>query len=220
MSVYVIFFPDFGHFRGTGGTKDSIFGSRVRALCRLNKLGVYFTQEKQEAILRGDTSNSVVHRNFMDAVQSMGMVLCGYPGESPTIIRLHARYAQRAWESMVQLQQTNQERSKAQALVLLTHTFVILGLSASSQVYFLKACKIIEKEKFRFIPEYGLPVAFSEQVRENACLLSQAIYLENFFYLAMGGSAPVKTARIEREFRCDLQVRTIRRVFAVGSKPI
>ena len=158
------------------------------------KLGVYFTQEKQEAILRGDTSNSVVHRNFMDAVQSMGMVLCGYPGESPTIIRLHARYA--------------------------PHTFVILGLSASSQVYFLKACKIIEKEKFRFIPEYGLPVAFSEQVREDACLLSQAIYLENFFYLAMGGSAPVKTARIEREFRCDLQVRTIRRIFAVGSKPI
>jgi len=40
-------------------------------------------------------------------------------------------------------------------------------------------------------------------------VLSQAIYLENYFYLALDGPLPVKPARIEREFRQDFHVRVI-----------
>jgi hypothetical protein len=185
-----------------------IFGSRLKALCQLNKLGLYFTQEKQEAILRGDTSNSVVHRYFVDSAHGMGMQSCA-PEHTTNVVLLQARYIQRSWESLAQLTQTNHEKEKAQALVQVAHGFIIIGLTATAQLYFLKACKIIDKQNFRFLPEYGPPLEFSEQVREDASVLSQAIYLENFLYLTLGGAAPAKTARIEREFRLDLQVGII-----------
>ena len=126
------------------------------------------------------------------------------------MVRLQARYAQAAWESLVKVCETNKHRLKIQSLVLLVHAFVIMGFTAVAQLYLLKMCKIIEKGKLRYLPTYGRPAELSEQVREDASVLSQAIYLENFFYLTLGGSAPVLTARIEREFRMDLQVRTIR----------
>ena len=192
-----------------------LFCSRLGVLCRLNRLGVYFTQEKQEAILRGDTSNSVIHRYFVDGLQAMATTLCGRE-ETLTMARLQARYTQAAWESFIQLTRTNQERVKAQALVLLAQSFIIIGFGAAARLYLLKACKIIEKEKLRFLPEHGLPAEFSEQVREDASVLSGAIYLENYFYLTLGEPAPTKTARIEREFRFDLQVRAPRYSFNMG----
>ncbi|KAF9779636.1 hypothetical protein BJ322DRAFT_369328 [Thelephora terrestris] len=178
---------------------------RLRGLCRMNKLGLYLTQEKQEAILRGDTSNSVVNYYFLDAIQAMGMVLSGIPDKTPAIVRLHARYAQRAWESLIQLKQTNQERVKVQALVVAVHCFVLTGLNVTGQLYLLKGCKIIDKANLRFLPAYEPPAEFSDQVREEVSALSQTIYLENYLYLALGGPAPLKTARIEREFRSDLR---------------
>ncbi|KAF9779641.1 hypothetical protein BJ322DRAFT_368458 [Thelephora terrestris] len=158
---------------------------RLKALCQLNKLGLYFIPEKQEAILRGDTSDSVVHHHFVDGAR--------------------ARYGQMAWESIIPLIKTNQERDKAQALTLVAHSFLILGMSAGAQLYLMKACKIIEKAKLQFLPESGLPIAYSERVREEASVLSQAIFLENYIQLALDGLAPVKTARIEKEFRSDLE---------------
>jgi hypothetical protein len=192
-----------------------IFGSRLKALCQLNKLGLYFTPEKQEAILRGDTSDSVVHHHFVDGAHVMGMHLCA-PAQTAAMVRLQARYSQMAWESIILLNQTNQERDKAQALILVVHAFLLLGMSAGAQLYLMKACKIIEKAKLQFLPESGIPVAYSERVREEASVLSQAIFLENYIHLALDELAPVKTARIEREFRSDLEVRTIRHFFAVG----
>ena len=195
-----------GFFYRVKESKGVLFCSRLGVLCRLNRLGVYFTQEKQEAILRGDTSNSVIHRYFVDGLHAMATALSGSEA-TPAMVRLQARYTQAAWESFIQLTQTNQERAKAQATVLLAQSFIILGFNAAAQLYLLKACKIIEKEKLRFLPEYGLPVELSEGFREEASVLSGAIYLENDCYLMLGGSPPTKTARIEREFRFDLQVR-------------
>jgi hypothetical protein len=183
-----------------------VFGSRLRALCRLNTLGVYFTEEKQNAALRGDTSNTVIHRHFVDGLQVIGMHFGKAPIETPAMLQLQARYAQKSWESLIDLNKTGQELAKVQALVMLTHGFVILGLKAGAQLYLHKACKIIEKEKFRFLPEYERPAALSEQVREEVSVLSQAIYLENYFYLTLGGPVPERTKRIEEEFSSELQV--------------
>jgi len=134
----------------------------------------------------------------------MGMYLSA-PEETPATVLLQARYLQRSWESLIQLTQTTQERDKVRALVIVAHSFIIVRLNAAAQLYFLKACKMIEKEKLRFLPEHGPPLEFSERVREEASILSQAIYLENYLYLTLGGPAPVKTVGLEREFRLDLQ---------------
>ena len=162
-----------------------------------------------EALLRGDTTNAVVDRYFVYGLQATGMLLCGKMDDSPALVRLYAGYAQMAWETIIWVYRTGDKMLIAQALLLLTHVFVIKGFTTTAQLYLLKMCKIIDKGNLRFLPAYGRPAELSEQVREDATVLSGAIFLENYYYLAFGGSAPTMTVGIEREFRLDLQVRTI-----------
>ena len=181
----------------------------------MNKLGLYFGAEKQEALLRGDTSNAVVNRYFIYCFQAVGMYLCEAPDEPPVVVG--ARYAQLTWETLIEVYRTDDQRLIAQALLLLIHGLVITGFTASAPLYLLKMCDIINNANIQFLPAvYGHPTELSEQVRKDVTVLSQAIYLENYFYLAFGGSGPVMTARIEMEFRLDLEVRTVRGFFVVG----
>ena len=176
----------------------------------MNKLGLYFGAEKQEALLRGDTSNAVVDRYFVYGFQAIGMHLCEAPDDSLAMVRLQARHCQRAWETLVDIYETGDQKLKAQGLLLFVDSLVVMGFTAIVPLYLLKLCEIINETNLRFLPAYGRPPELSDQVREDAAVLSQAIYLENYFYLTFSGSAPTMTARIEREFRSDLQVRTTR----------
>ena len=171
----------------------------------MNKLGVYFRPEKREALLRGDTSNAVVNQHFVYGFQVTGMHLCKAPDDSPAVIRLLAGHIQKAWESLLKTCGI----LKAQGVVLLVHAFLMMGVPKTARSYLPKVFEIINKADLRFLPVYGRPAELSEQVREDAAVLSQAIYLENYFYLALGGPAPGMAARIENEFRLDLQVGTI-----------
>lgn len=171
--------------------------------------------EKQRALFRGDTSNAVVHRHFTYTFQALGMYFCGPPGESPIMLRLLAKYSQLAWETLVEVQETGDKRLIAQALIMLVHGLIIIGFTGSAPLYLLKLCELINNANLQFLPVYGRPPELSDQVREEVTVLSQAIYLENYCYLAMGGAVPTGTARIEREFRLDLEVRIIRWFFVV-----
>ena len=182
---------------------------RLGSLCRMNKLGVYFGSEKREALFRGDTSNTVVNRHFVYAFQAIGTHLFGAPEESSTMGRLLAIHGQKAWETFIEIHKTNDWRLSAKGLLLFVHFLIIMGWSSNAQLYLLKVCELINKGNFQFLPEYGRPPELSELVREDAAVLSQTIYLENYFYLVLDGSGPVKTAKIEREFRRDLQVREV-----------
>ena len=188
---------------------EARFVSRLRSLCRINKLGLYFGKEKLEALLRGDISNAVVDRYFIYGLQAIGMNLCGTPEETPAAVRLHARYAQMAFETLADIHGTDDNKLKAQGLILLVHALIIVGFPASAQSYLLKMCEIINKAQLRFLPVYGRPTNLSEQVREDAAVLSQAIYLDNYLYLTLSGPTSVMTARIEKEFRLNLQVRAV-----------
>ena len=171
----------------------------------MNKLGVYFRSEKREALFHGDTSNAVVNRHFVYCFQVIGMYLYKAPDDSPAVIRLLAGHTENAWVSFFETRGI----MKAQGVVLLVHAIVIMGLPKTAPSFLPKAFEIINKADLRFLPVYGRPADLSEQVREDAAVLSQAIYLENYFYLTLGGPAPVMGERIEKEFRLDLQVRTI-----------
>ena len=172
----------------------------------MNKLGVYFRPEKREALLRGDTSNAVVNRHFVYGFQVAGMYLSKAADNSPAVIRLLAGHTQKAWQSLFETRGI----LKAQGVVLLVHAFVIMGLQNMARSLLPKAFEIIGKADIRFFPAYGRPPELSEQAREDAAVLSQAIYLENYFYLTLSGLAPVMATRIEKEFRLGLQVRTIK----------
>ena len=183
--------------------------SRLRSLCRMNKLGIYFGVEKQESLLHGDISNAVVDRYFVYGFQAAGMHLCGPLDDSPAMIRLQARYAQKAWETLADISRTGNQKLKAQGLLLFVYALVVMGFPKTTRLYLSKLDKIIDEANLRFLPEYGRPPELSEQVREDVVMLSQAIYLDNYISLTLDGSAPMLIARIEREFRLDLQVRRL-----------
>jgi len=190
--------------------------SCLGTLCRMNTMGIYLGVEKQEALLRGDTSNAVVNQCLVYGFQSIGMFFCRAPAESPAVVLSQARYAQRFYETLVDIYRTDNQRLKAQGVLFLAHAFVVMGFPIAPLFYLWKVCNLIDSGDLHFLPLYGRPPELSEQVREDAAVLSQAIYLENYLYLAFGGSVPVKTARIEREFWMDLQVRIVRCGLVVG----
>ena len=175
----------------------------------MSKLGIYFGPEKQEALFRGDTSNAVVNRHFVYGLQTTGMYLYEAPDESPAMVRRGARYAQMAWETFIEIYRTDDQKLKAQGLLLFVHFLVVTGLPANAQLYLFKVCELINHGNLRFTPVYGRPPELSDQVREDAAVLSQTIYLENYFHLALDGLPPTKTTKIEREFRWEFQVRII-----------
>jgi len=181
----------------------------------MNKLGIYFEPEKQDALFRGDTSNTVVNRYFVYAFLAVGTHLCDVLDESPAMVRLQARYIQKAWESLIEIYRTDQ-RLAAQGIVLLLHCLFVVGFPTAARPYLPKLYELIDNGGLRFLPIYGRPPELSDQVREDAAVLSQAIYLENYFYLALDGPAPTRTTKIEREFRRDFQVRIVRRWFRGG----
>jgi len=176
----------------------------------MNKLGMYFGAKKQDALFRGDTSNKVVNRYFIYGFQAIGTHICDAPDESPAMVRLVAGYSQKAWETLIEIYRCDDQKLKVKGLLLLLYSLTIGGFTASAKFYLSKACELINAGNLRFLPVYGRPPGLSDQVREDAAVLSQAIYLENYLYLALDGPPPVKTSRIEREFRQDLQVRLIR----------
>ena len=174
--------------------------------------------EKQDALLRGDTSNAVVPRHFVYGFQALGMFFCSALGESPALVLSHARYAQKFWESLIEIYKTDNKTLKAQGALLFTHALIVMGFPIAPLFYLWKVCDLIDSGDLRFLPAYERPPQLSEQVREDAAVLSQAIYLENYLHLALGGPAPVKTVRIEREFRMDLQVMIIHQASLFDSK--
>jgi len=176
----------------------------------MNKLGLYLGPKKQEALLRGDTSNAMVNRYFVYSFQAIGMHLCGAPDESPAMIQLQARYVQKAFESLIEIYKTGDQKLKAQGLLSFVHALIIMGFMNGAQLYLSKLCKLIDDANLQFLPVYGRPPELSEQVREDAVVLSQGIYLVNYLHLILGHPAPGMVARIEREFRTDFQVRIVR----------
>ena len=87
----------------------------------MNKLGIYFGTEKQEALLRGDSSNAVVNRHFVYGFQAFGMFFCKTPGASPSLVLMQARYAQRFWETLIEIYKVDNRRLMAQAEIGRAH---------------------------------------------------------------------------------------------------
>ena len=184
----------------------TVFISRLMVLCRSNKLGIRLTSEKQQALLRGDTSGAVIHPVFVHCAQVLGMYFCEGVEGSPLMARLHAKYARMGFESLVDLFKTRDWELMAQAGVWLMASSIVLRLGDTVQVHIRTCCEAVNTGRLRFIPTYGQPPEFSEDLHEKLSALSQMIYFENFSFLTCGGANPTMTTRIEMEFRHRLRV--------------
>ena len=124
------------------------------------------------------------------------------------MVRLLARYAQRSFEQIAEINKGSDANLKAHAFLYLTTACLYGRWFGISREYLTKACIALNAANIRFIPTTGRPPELTEDVYERLVMLSQIIYFENYMFLAVDGTVPKMTARIEKEFRHELQVRT------------
>ena len=183
--------------------------SRLIVLLRLNKLGIRFTSGKQQALLQGDTSGDVIHPFFVYGAQVWGMYFCDSMDNSPAMVRLQAKYLQITLELLAEISKGNDWELRAQVGVWITSGSLTLRRGDVTNLYIRKSCEAVEMARLQFVPTYGPPPEFSEELHEKLSVLSQIIYFENFSFLVNGGAEPTMTARVEKEFRSQLQVLPI-----------
>ena len=180
--------------------------SRLWVLLRLPKFGIYLEREKLEAIISGDLSGTVLDPFWVAACNTLGASHCINMDSTPGMVRLHARRAQLAWESFADVVKGNDHKLKAQASITVATGYINMHLTQSAFLYFQKSCDFIKAGNLQFIPTYGCPPAFSEELHETLAVLSQAIYWMNYSFLVCGGPEPYATAKLENEFRRELPV--------------
>jgi len=149
------------------------------------------------------------------------MHFCEGMDDSFAMIRLQARHLQTALESLADILGGRDWELRVQAALWVTAGSFILPFEGVTSKYIRTTCETINAAGLRFIPTYGRPPGFSEELHEKLSVLSQAIYFENFVFLTCGGAEPTMTARIEKEFRHRLQVGPtssyrLHRVFSVS----
>ena len=174
---------------------------------RLRLFGIYLPVPKQDAIFRGDVSNTVVNPFFVHAMAGLGMHFCAGVGDSPRMVLLRARHAQRAFEHAAEVTGGNDANLTVQVLFYSATMTLYLRWLWVARKSLTKACIALNVAGLRFIPATGRPPRLTEDVRERVVVLSQVIYLESYMFLAVDGAEPKMLARIEEEFRRDLQVR-------------
>lgn len=126
--------------------------------------------------------------------------------QTPAAPELQAKYSQFAWEELVEIQRGSDDYLKVQAMLSISSCCIVFRWVDYARQYVQKTCRIIDSAGLCFIPTYGKLPEYSEEVRRRSTALSQAIYFENYLFLACGGSEPKLTAGIEREYRHELQV--------------
>ena len=180
--------------------------SRLAGLLRSREFGIYFPGPKQDAILREDLSGTVVHPFFVHAMGPFGMYFCADVGDSPRMIRSRAKHAQRTFELIAEMSIGNDVDLLVQVLFSMASMSLHARFLDFSRHNLKKACIALNAATLRFIPDTGRPPELTEEVRERAVVLSQIIFLENYMFLAVDGIEVKMAARIEEEFRQDLQV--------------
>ena len=156
--------------------------------------------------MQANTSNTVVHPYFTHATAGLGMHFRANISDTPDVVRLHAKHGQLAWEQIAEISKENDPYLKAQ-IYLLTATASLYGRWFDfCRQYLTKACIALNASKLQFLPAAGRPPELTEDTLERLAVLSQNIYFENYMFLAVDGTEPVMTARIEKEFRNELQV--------------
>ena len=172
----------------------------------MRRMGIYFTPQRQEALANGDLSGAVLHPFFVRKIMSFGMHYATILEASPPMVLFHARCIQKFWEELADIQKGDDLYLKVQSLLLITSGAVIVRLIELGRLYLWKMCKVLNEGDMRFVPKYGHPPPYSDEVHEKSTVLSQIIWMENYFFLTCDGERPRLTTRIEKEFRNELPV--------------
>ena len=185
-------------------------------MVRLLKFGTHLSGKKMEALLQGDLSGSVLNRAFVCGGHVIGTMFTAGMDYSPAMVHFHARRVQAAWESLADLFKSDDYETCLHAAVLVVSSHVYMKMPQMALLYIQKSYEFIKKGDLRFVPTYGRPPRFSEDLHEILATLSQTIYWANYLFLMCGGPKPSAIEDLEQQFHQDLPVRKISSAFCVG----
>ena len=173
---------------------------------RLPKLGTQFSRRKLDVVLRGDQSGAVLNRWFVSGPQALGIPFLTGFNDTRTMVQFFAKRAQTGWECLAELFRECDYKTKVQASVLVAAGNVLIRLPQTALLYIRKSCDFIKAGNLQFVPTYGRPPEFSEDLHEILVALSQTVYWANYLFLMFGGPEPHATTELEKEFRQELPV--------------
>ena len=156
--------------------------------------------------MHGDTSNAVVHPFFIPATAGLGVRFNPTIRGSLPMVKLWAKYGQSSLEYVLEISKGNDMDLQVQVYLFSTTVSLHERWFGFTRRYLTKACVALNTAKLRFIPDAGRLPELTEDVHERLATLSQLIYFEHYMFFAMDGLEPKMTARIEKEFRQELQV--------------
>ena len=178
-------------------------------MLQLPKFGTQFSQKKLDALLRGDQSGAVVDRYFVCGAQMFGAPFTPGVDDTPPMVLLQARRAQAAWESLAELFKRKNYSTSVQAALVVAAGYIFIHMPQSALLYIQKSCDFVKAGNLQFVPTYGRPPEFSEDLHETLVALSQTIYWANYLFLTSGGPEPRATIGLEKEFRQEIPVGDI-----------
>ena len=183
--------------------------SRLWVFLRLPKLGIHFSRKRLDALLRGDQSGTVLNRWFVCGPHALGMPFLPGFNDTPGIVRFYARRTQTGWECLAELFKESDYKTKAQASVLVAAGHILIRMPLTALLYIRKSCDFIKAGNLQFVPTYGRPPEFSEDLHETLATLSQTVYWANYVFLMCSGPEPHATAELEKDFRQELPVGSL-----------
>jgi len=180
--------------------------SRLWVFLRLPKLGTQFSRKKLDVLLRGDHSGAELNSWFVRGPEGLGLPFLKGFGDAPAMLRFYARRVQSGWEGLAELFKESDYKTRVQASILVAAGNVLIRLPQTALLYIRKSCDFIKAGNLQFVPTYGRPPEFSEDLHETLVALSQTIYWANYMFLVCDGPEPHATAELEKEFRQELPV--------------
>jgi hypothetical protein len=129
--------------------------------------------------------------------------------DTPAMVRFHARRVQAAWESLADLFRVDDYGTKVHVTSSIIANYIYFRMPRMALLYIPKCCDLAKAGNVRFVPTYGHPPEFSEDLHEILVALSQVIYWANYLFLMCCGPEPRATAKLEKEFRQELPVSNI-----------
>ena len=148
----------------------------------------------------------MLDRAFVCGSHVLGMMASAGTNDTPAMVLFHARRVQTAWESLAELFGGSDYRTKVQAAALVVSSHVYMCMPQMALLYIQKSCDFIKAGNLQFVPTFGRPPEFSEDLHETLVALSQTVYWANYMFLMRGGPEPRATAKLEKEFRHELPV--------------
>jgi hypothetical protein len=174
-------------------------------------LGIRFSDKKLDALLRGDKSGTVMHRSFVCGAETLG--IAAFIDVTPTMVQFHARQVRAACEALDDLLKGNDYRARVHSTSSVAPGFIYTRMPETALFYIQKCFEFAQAGNVQFVPTYGRPPEFSEDIHETSVALSQAIYWANYLFLMRGGPEPRVTAKFEKEFRRELPVGDTASIF-------